>query len=106
MKKILSFVLISSVFAPSINAYAYQGTLVTQTSTWDEFGKGLAMIIFFSLMIAGSYVFALINQMNNVKEQGGAQDYIEKDSFNLSEKSDRFLYSHTTKVRVNEPKRK
>lgn len=66
----------------------------------DELGKAILFIIVFSLIIAGSYLYTLIGQMNNVRKQNGAQNYMVNGSFYLEEKSDRFLYSNTTRVRV------
>lgn len=67
---------------------------------WDDLGKAILFIIVFSLIIAGSYLYSLIGQMNNVRQQSGARDYMVDGSFHLQEKSDRFMYSHTTRVRV------
>lgn len=66
----------------------------------DEFGKAMLFIIVLSLIIAGSYIYALIQEMNNVKRQSSAGDYIVDGSFSLYEKSDRFMYSHTSRVKV------
>lgn len=67
---------------------------------WDDLGKAMLFIIVFSLVIAGSYLYALIRQMNNVRQQRGATEYMEEGSFKLQEKSDRFMYSHTNRVRI------
>lgn len=67
---------------------------------WDDFGRAILFIIVFSLIIAGSYLFTLIGQMNNVKQQNGAKNYMVDGSFQLQEKSDKFLYSNTTRVRI------
>lgn len=66
----------------------------------DDFGKAILFIIVFSLIIAASYLYTLIGQMNNVKQQNGAKNYIVDGSFQLQEKSDKFMYSNTTRVRV------
>lgn len=71
---------------------------------WDDFGKALLFIIVFSLIIAGSYIYTLINEMNNVRQQSGAKDYVVDKSFQLQEKSDRFMYSHTSRVRIQSNK--
>lgn len=67
---------------------------------WDEFGRAILFIIVFSLIIAGSYLYILINNMNNVRQQNGARNYMVDGSFVLQEKSDRFMYSHTSRVRI------
>ncbi len=66
----------------------------------DDLGRALLCIIVFSLIIAGCYIYTLIKQMNNVRQQNGARNYMQEGSFHLYEKSDRFMYSHTSRVRV------
>lgn len=100
MKKINYIMLICFLFLSTTQVNASNGGGYSQSSSWDELAKALAMILFIALIIAGSYVFYLVNQMNNVKKQSGAKDYMEENSFHLFEKSDQFLYSNTTKVRI------
>lgn len=38
----------------------------------------------------------LIAQMSNVAHEGGADKYLQQDTFNLTHKHDRYLYTNTS----------
>lgn len=58
----------------------------------------LIAIPIISAIIAGIYVYQLVKDMNNVKNQSSASSYTLNNSFKLSKQSDQFLYSNTVKV--------
>lgn len=97
MKKLSVILCALLVFVPSITVHAHYGT--TQSSGESITSYILAVVIA-ALVIAGVYVSGLVKDMNTIRPASEASNYIVDDSFVLSEQSDRFLYSHTMRVRI------
>ncbi len=54
-----------------------------------------------ALVIAGIIMFFLYRSMSTVRKQKGADSYADDGSFSLSESRDVYLYSRTTRTRIN-----
>lgn len=55
------------------------------------------IIIVISAVIAAAYVKSLSNNMNNIKNQTSAYNYVVDGSFKLVRKNDRFLFSNVVR---------
>ncbi|MFI3173353.1 MAG: TPM domain-containing protein [Eubacteriales bacterium] len=81
---------------------AASGTAYTYDNQYKTLGDRVIPILIalgIALIIAGLYLYTLVKAMSNVQKQGQANAYIKQNSFNVYEKSDRFLYSNVTKTR-------
>lgn len=55
-------------------------------------------IIIIAAVIAGLYVKTLMGTMNNVTRQNQANFYMKEDSYQLSDKRDKFMFSNVTRI--------
>lgn len=101
MKKISILIWMLFLWMPSITASASHGT--THSSETDVLTYVLAVVVA-AIVIAGFYVAGLVRNMNTIRQAPEASNYIVNNSFILKEQSDRFLYSHTTRVRIPQNK--
>ncbi len=67
---------------------------------WTYYAIGIGIVVVAAIVIASIYLMSLIKKMDNIEKQARAQNYVDENSFELIEKSDKFLYSHTTSVRI------
>ena len=59
------------------------------------------LIIILSLLVPSIVVGIFIEKNKMVKKALNANYYILKDSININDKSDKFITTHTTSVRIN-----
>lgn len=97
MKKISILLWMLLCLSPSLTVNAHYGN---SHSSGDSMMTYILAVIVAALVIAGFYVAALVRNMNTIRRAPEASDYIVQNSFKLHEQSDRFLYSHTTRVRI------
>jgi uncharacterized protein len=62
-----------------------------------EFGKNILISLVVGAIAAAIVMFILYKQMKNVAQKAAADDYVKKDSLNVTESRDRYLYTHTSR---------
>lgn len=97
MMKYLIGIMCLVALSPSLFVFASQGSNHTSE---ESLGTYVIAVIVAALVISAVYISGLVKSMNTVRPAPEASNYIVKDSFVLSEQSDRFLYSHTSRVRI------
>ena len=70
----------------------------------EESSPSLPMALVFGLAAAGISIAVMRSTMNTKRSQRSAGDYLKKDSWNLYQHRDLFLYSNVTKTRRHESK--
>ncbi len=70
----------------------------------EESSPSLPMALVFGLAAAGISIVVMRSTMNTKRPQRSAGDYLQKDSWNLYQHRDLFLYSNVTKTRKQEAK--
>lgn len=87
--------------------YASQGKPSSNNNVYldsdgDPYEINWPFIIITSLIIPTVIIIILINKNKMVKKSTHANEYIIKDSIKITNRSDNFLTTHTTSVRINE----
>ena len=90
-----------NTFIEKSNYYANEGILVYD-STLENKQSAWKGIIIFSLIIPSVIVLILVLKNKMVKKSTTAGNYLLKDSVVINKRSDRFITTHTTSVRIND----
>ena len=72
-------------------------------STFDlsELLVPILIVLAISLLIAWAVTASMKRKMKTARSREAAHDYVRRDSFNLREKTDLYLYRTRTRVRIN-----
>ena len=90
-----------NTFIEKTNYYAKEGIPVYD-STLEERKTAWQGIIIFSLIIPSTIILILVLKNKMVKKSTTANIYLLKDSVVINKRSDRFITTHTTSVRIND----
>ncbi|WP_249029544.1 TPM domain-containing protein [Tannockella kyphosi] len=91
------FVYYSSLFVKE----AKTDTPYTYSHEYKEFTdifEYLIYIVVGSVVVSILYVVSLSKQMNTIRANDSAGNYLSRETFNLTDSNDRFLYSHVSKT--------
>ena len=90
-----------NTFIEKSNYYAKQGIPVYD-STLEERKIAWQSITIFSLVMSTVVILVLVLKNKMVKKSTTANIYLLKDSIVINKRSDRFITTHTTSVRIND----
>lgn len=90
-----------NTFIEKSNYYAKEGIPVYD-STLEDRNSAWKGIIIFSLVIPSVIILILVLKNKMVKKSTTASIYLLKDSVVINKRSDRFITTHTTSVRIND----
>lgn len=88
-------------FIEQSNYYAKEGIPVYD-STLEDRNSAWSYIITFSLVIPSIVILILVLRNKMVKKSTTANVYLLKDSVIINKRSDKFITTHTTSVRIND----
>lgn len=89
-----------NAFIEKSDYYAKQG-IPTYSSTYDD-SPNLSMLLIIPFIVATIIIIILIAKNKMVKLATTAGAYLVKDSVVINKRSDRFVTTHTTSVRIND----
>lgn len=67
---------------------------------WTYYATGALGVIVISLVVALIYLISLRKDMVHIRQENEARNYVKDNSFVLLENTDKFLYAHTSKTRI------
>ena len=76
--------------------YEKNGEAYDPSNAFNFGAAGVAGLL--SLLFGGSVKKSMVNSMSNVTNAVSAGQYLKRDTFNLMQTNDRYLYTHTTVV--------
>ena len=99
MKKILVFLTALSLL--SLLACPVSAEEVNRAANTQNLALKILISLLIGLAIALVIVLLMKRSMSSVRKQKNAGEYVKKDSFQLVESRDIYLYSTVTRVRIN-----
>lgn len=84
-----------------MTAYDEAYRLFDEGSGDTELLVPILIVLAISLLIAWGVTASMRRKMKTARAKAAAHDYVKRDSFNLREKTDLYLYRTRTRVRIN-----
>lgn len=79
--------------------YVYPGHPNAVPNEMSELGK-IAIALLIGFVIGGIVIFIMIRSMRSARPKGSAADYVDHNSFHMRTQRDFYLYSHTTRTKI------
>lgn len=103
MKKIAAF--LSALLSIALSLFPASAAETEAGVRFEDVGVKILVSLLIGLAVALLIVFLMKRSMSTVRKQKNAGEYVVKNSFQLTESRDIYLYSTVTRVRVNTNKK-